>query len=162
MKTDFETKFLFRFPFSTTDNAIAKIFEPGAPPPSVRLKALHRAANAGFMSGVSLMPLIPIITDNGHQLEEMFSLFSAAQSQYVLPASLILFGKNKADSKMLVLKAVEKHYPHLLQKYQRFFAENDNMPNYYRQALTQEMYELSNRFKIPLSIGGSFSGNKTT
>lgn len=139
---------IISFSFSTIEDAIAKIFEPGAPLPSVRLHALMAAADAGFLCGVSMMPLLPYITDNGDQLEEMFAAFKAAKAHYVLPATLTLFGNTPGDSKQMMLRAIEKHYPHLLDKYLSFFANKNEMPAYYRNAFYEKMIALSNKHAI--------------
>lgn len=135
-------KVFITFSFSTTDNSIAKIFEPGATLPDKRLLTLKTALEHGFLSGVSLMPLIPYITDTTEQLEKMFGTFKEAGVKYIFPASITLFGNGTADSKTLVLRAVEKHYPHLIEKYKRFFSGSDQMPAYYTIAFNNKMKEL--------------------
>ncbi|HEY5824563.1 MAG TPA: hypothetical protein VIT44_09365, partial [Cyclobacteriaceae bacterium] len=37
------------------------------------------------------------------------------------PASLTLFGNGPTDSKTLVLRAIEKHFPEKLNRYQKLF-----------------------------------------
>jgi DNA repair photolyase len=145
-------KVFVTFSFSTTDDDIAKIFEPGATAPSLRLQALIKAANENFLTGVSMMPLLPYITDIGSHMEEMFASFKNAGARYVMPASLTLFGKGVADSKTLILKAVQKHYPHLADKYNHFFAKADYMPAYYHEALRKKTMELGKRYGLPERI----------
>ncbi|MBC9909041.1 SPL family radical SAM protein [Chitinophaga varians] len=143
------------FSFSTITDAVARIFEPGATPPSLRLDALRMAVEKGLHSGVSLMPLLPFITDTAAQLEEMFRTFKAAGAAYIFPATLTLFGSGPSDSKTLVLHAVAKHYPHLLEKYHRFFAEGPQMPLYYRQAFAQKMEQLCRQYQFRNSLSES-------
>lgn len=145
-------KVFVTFSFSTTDDAIAKIFEPGATAPSLRLKTLSKAVNERFLTGVSMMPLLPYITDVGAHLEEMFASFKNAGAHYVMPASLTLFGNGIADSKILVLRAVQKHYPHLTEKYDHFFAKSDYMPSYYHEALRKKTMEMGKRYCLPERI----------
>jgi len=121
-------KVIITFSFSTLDNEIAKIFEPGATLPSKRLKTLELALGNGFLCGVSLMPLLPFITDNAVQLELMFDTFSKTGAKYILPATITLFGNGPADSKTLMLRAVEKHYPQLLEKYHNFLQMEQKCP----------------------------------
>lgn len=139
-------KVFITFSFSTISNDIGKIFEPGATLPSERLKTLKMALDHGFLSGVSLMPLLPYITDTGAHLEEMFATFGTIGAKYIFPASLTLFGNGISDSKTLVLRAVEKHYPHLLEKYQRFFSASNSMPAYYNEAFNKKTRELSEKY----------------
>ncbi len=143
---------IISFSFSTIDDTIAAVFEPGANPPSLRLQTMISAVQAGFKTGISLMPLLPFISDNGPQLEELFSTFNKAGCHYVLPATLTLFGDGPSDSKTLVLKAVEKHYPALLEKYQQFFSGSNQMPAYYQQAFSKKMKELSEKYGLKMSI----------
>jgi DNA repair photolyase len=141
------------FSFSTLDDNIASIFEPGATPPSQRFTALKAAAQNNFLTGVSMMPMLPFITDNGTQLEHMFSSFKEAGAHYLIPATITLFGDGASDSKTLVLRAVAKHYPHLLEKYQRFFeGNNTNMPAYYRNAFYVKMKTLAQQYDMPQFI----------
>lgn len=145
-------KVFITFSFSTINDDIAKIFEPGATPPSRRLQILQSAVAKNFLSGVSMMPLLPYITDTGQHLEQMFSMFKQANAKYIFPASITLFGSSPADSKTLVLRAVEKHYPHLLEKYHRFFSSSNQMPAHYQLAFNKKTKELSQKYGLPNSI----------
>ena len=140
------------FSFSTIDNAIAKIFEPGATPPFQRLQTLKAAIDHGFFSGVSLMPLLPYISDTTEHLEKMFTTFKDIGVKYIFPASITLFGNGSFDSKTLMLRAVEKHYPHLIEKYKRFFSESDQMPEYYSAAFKKKMEEISASYGLKNTI----------
>ena len=65
---------IISFSFSTIQDRVGKIFEPGATSPSKRLKVLQSSLAHGFLTGVSLMPLIPYISDTSEQLTKSFSL----------------------------------------------------------------------------------------
>ncbi len=140
------------FSFSTLDDATARIFEPGATAPSLRLKTLELALQRGLYSGVSLMPLLPFINDTAAQLDYLYQTFKKAGIKYLLPSTLTLFGTGTSDSKTLVLRAVEKHYPQLLEKYQRFFKDGPQMPLYYRQAFAKKQAELCAQYQLPNRI----------
>jgi len=126
------------FSFSTIDAAIAKIFEPGAPSPELRLEALGKARSEGLCSGVSLMPLLPFISDIGVHLDQMFAAFQSMSANYIFPATLALYGSGPSDNRTLVLRAVEQHYPQLLTKYQRLFGTDGKLPLYYRKAFAEK------------------------
>jgi DNA repair photolyase len=139
---------ILTFSFSTLDQQVADLFEPGATAVEKRLATLKTVVDQGFKTGVSLMPLLPYISDTGENLEFMFGTFKRAGAHYLLPASITLFGNNTSDSKTLVLRAIEKHYPHLLEKYKRFFHERNEMPDYYTKALSNKTKELSNKYGL--------------
>ena len=139
---------IISYSFSTIDDQIGKIFEPGAPLPSKRLKTLQKTVDQGFLTGVSLIPLIPYITDTTEQLHLSFSTFKKSKIDFIFPASITLFGSGKADSKTLMLNAIKKHYPHLEEKYLRFFKESHEMPKYYLDAFYEKMQELCKEYGL--------------
>ncbi len=153
LPTDLENKIehgaLLTFSFSTIDDGIAAIFEPGATPPSVRISTVERALKANIHSGVSLMPLLPFITDTSAHLEKMFKTFARINVRYLMPATLTLFGNQPSDSKVMMLRAIEKHYPELLSKYHQYFESGYQMPEYYQRAFKAKMGELGEQYKLP-------------
>lgn len=54
----FTNQILFRFTIGTTDEAVAKHWEPGAPSPSERIEALALAKRFGYRTSVSAEPLL--------------------------------------------------------------------------------------------------------
>jgi hypothetical protein len=102
-----------------------------------------------FFSGVSLMPLLPWISDTGEHLELMYSTFSKAGVHYLFPSSVTLFGNEPFNSRTLVLRAIEKHYPQLLEKYHRYFDRYDSVPAFYTSALRQKTAELGHKYQLP-------------
>ncbi|WP_299763852.1 radical SAM protein [uncultured Dokdonia sp.] len=143
---------IISYSFSTLDDQVARIFEPGATPPSLRLQSLKNTIQEGFLSGVSLMPLLPFISDTTAHLDLLFSTFKEANAHYVLPATLTVFGEGKAASKTLMLQAIQKHYPELFPKYQKYFQYGSEMPAYYKTAFAKKMKELSDQYKLKSSI----------
>lgn len=139
---------IISFSFSTVQDKVAKIFEPGATPPSHRIIALQKALNHEFLAGVNLMPLIPYVSDTTEQLHLAFSKFQEVNVDYILPATITLFGNGKAHSKTLMQNAINKHYPELKEKYERFFANSTEMPNYYKTAFRRKMNELCEEYEL--------------
>lgn len=145
-------KVFVTFSFSTVDDEVARIFEPGATPPTERLAAMRQVHDSGLASGVSMMPMLPYITDTTESLNRMFPAFRDAGAQYVFPATITLFGNGPADSRTLVLRAVSKHYPHLLEKYERFFVQGKGLPEYYRQAFARKAAEMGREYGLRNSL----------
>ncbi len=143
---------IISFSFSTIQDEIGQIFEPGATLPSKRLKVLQSTLEKGFLTGVSLMPLIPYISDTKEQLTASFSLFKKMKVDYILPATITLFGDGNADSKTLMLTTIKKHYPELTGKYETFFATSTQMPHYYQVAFQKKMNELCGLYGLNNNI----------
>lgn len=142
-------KVFVTFSFSTLDDAVAKTFEPGATPPSLRLKTMKRILSHGFHSGVSLMPIIPFISDSDEQLDSMFKVFQETKANYIFPASLTLFGNGPYESKTLMFNAIEKHYPTLIEKYRKLYAFGFQPPSWYHNSLHKKVERLSKAYGLP-------------
>ncbi len=140
------------FSFSTLDDSIASIFEPGATAPSIRLETLTEVVRSGALTGVSLMPLLPFISDTAENLEFMYAAFKAAGAHYLFAAGLTLFGTDPSNSKPMVLRAIAKHFPHLSEKYEKWFGQSDYLPPAYQQAFRKKAAELALKYELRESI----------
>ncbi|HDD42402.1 MAG TPA: radical SAM protein, partial [Nitrososphaeria archaeon] len=65
---------LITFSLSTLDPEISRIFEPGAPSPLERLKAMRGVKDVGFKAGVAYIPVLPFISDTEEELEKMIGV----------------------------------------------------------------------------------------
>jgi DNA repair photolyase len=148
----FKRGLIISFSFSTLEDKVGKIFEPGATKPSMRLEALTKIIEENFYAGVSLMPLIPFVSDTKEHLEMLFSSFKNAGANYVMPATLTLFGDRPADSKTLIMRTIKKHYPELEQKYLSYFSSRSEMPGFYQKAFYKKMLELGKTYRMPDKI----------
>lgn len=143
---------IISFSFSILNDQVAKIFEPGATLPSARLNALRQTLAYGFFTGISMMPLLPFISDTTEHLNLLFSTFKSYKVHYVLPATLTLYGDGPADSKTLMLKAIRKHYPELENRYINYFKTGSEMPQFYQNAFYKKMKELCSEYDMHDSI----------
>lgn len=150
---------IITFSFSTVDEHIASIFEPGATRPLLRLETHAKAVREGFLSGVSMMPLLPYITDTTASLDAMYTAFKTCGSHYVMPATITLFGSGTSDSKTLVYRAVDRHFPLLSEKYRKLFGNNSELPHYYNDAFRRKALELSQQYGIRNRIIQPETGN---
>jgi DNA repair photolyase len=142
-------KAIVTFSFSTLDDNIAKIFEPGATPPSQRLMCLEETVASGFHSGVSLMPLLPYITDSEDHLDQFYSTFTKAGAKYIFPASITLFGDGQATSKTLTMRAIDKYFPELIDTYRNLFANGYQVDRNYDIALSGRISGVKKKYNIP-------------
>ncbi len=152
LSRNFKHGLIISFSFSTLDDKVGKIFEPGATKPSIRLETLDTIIKEGFYAGVSLMPLMPFISDTKEHLDVLFSSFKKIKAKYVMPATITLFGNDAADSKTLMLRAIRKHYPELEEKYVNYFRKGSEMPDFYQKAFYKKMQELSETYSMPYRI----------
>lgn len=151
---------LITFSFSSVDDRTAHIYEPGATPPSRRLQVLKQILDEGFYAGVSLMPLLPWISDTADQLELSFSTFAQIGARYIFPASLTLYGDQPSDSKIRTLRTIQQHYPHLIDKYRGYFDRSATMPDYYLTALEEKLNRLCEKYRLPNRINIEQNNNR--
>ena len=140
------------FSFSTLDDKLAKIFEPGAPAPTARLEAIKQLKQSGHTAGVSFMPLLPYLSDSEEHLDAAFRTFKELNVDYVMPASLSLFGNGKADSRTLVFNAISKHFPELRSRYQELFQGSERIATNYRLTLEEKLMLLNQKYNLPARI----------
>lgn len=143
------SKAIVSFSFSTLDDDVAKIFEPGATPPSKRLIALKSVIDHGLYSGVNLMPLIPLITDTADDLERFYSAFSSLGVKYIMPASITLFGDGPSFNRHLMFRAVERYYPNLIDEWHKLFAYGYQVEGNYHKTLLSRFSAIQRKYNIP-------------
>ena len=64
LKNKLDHKVLITFSISSLDEEISRKFEPNAPTPKERLKALQNCLEKGFFAGIAYIPLLPYISDS--------------------------------------------------------------------------------------------------
>ncbi len=104
---------------TTPDVGLARILEPRAPRPDIRLETVRRLRRAGLVAGVLNSPLLPGITDNGAAMHRMAALAKAADASFFSAQPLFL----KPCSRATYLEFVGRHFPALREDYERRFAE---------------------------------------
>jgi DNA repair photolyase len=125
-----DEKTIISFSFSTIYDNVAKIFEPYAPRPSKRLKAIKKLKNEGFRVGIAFMPILPYITDNDKTLKETISIFNDYNVDYILPSSLTLYGKNENDSRCKYLHTIKEFYPEYFSDTVKLFEDKGKILDY--------------------------------
>ena len=74
----------------TVDADVARLAEPGAPPPTQRLEAVRRLADAGLAPAVLIAPVLPGLSDSEDQLRRVARACAAAGARSVTPLALHL------------------------------------------------------------------------
>ncbi len=106
---------------TTPDAHLARLLEPRAPRPDLRLDTVRRLRAAGITTGILCSPLLPGITDTEHAIDRMAALAAKANASFFAANPLFL----KPCSRPTYLSFVREHYPALVADYERRFAHND-------------------------------------
>ena len=97
------------FSVTTMDRELVRKLEPGTPPPDKRLEAMERLVKGGVNAGVALAPVIPGVTDDARNLEEVVRSAVAHGARFLWASMLYL----KPGTKEHFLGFLEKEYPDL-------------------------------------------------
>jgi DNA repair photolyase len=129
----------------TTLNAdLARILEPRAPRPDLRLEAMRKLNEAGVPAGVICAPVLPGITDSPRDLEALVRAVAEAGGKYIFANSLFL----KPSSAAVFLPFLEKEFPQLVESYRERFKDGAFLSTPYRKRLSQLMARLRLKYGI--------------
>ena len=140
--------------FSSVDEKVSKVFEPGVPSPQKRLETLARFKEAGITVGMFLLPVIPLITDSGEMME------AAVQKAVQTGLDFIIFGGmtlKEGRQKKEFFETLKKFKPELVAEYNKIYSGDkwgNAHPAYYGQ-LYKNFYAVAGKYKIPLRIPSS-------
>lgn len=105
---------IISFSIASLDPSVTAVLEPGAPPPAMRLAALRRCREAGFLTGINNIPVLPFISDSPSQLEDLILRARDHGADYVLTGGLTLFGNGRSDSGTLYRRFLQNRFPEVV------------------------------------------------
>lgn len=136
------------FSFSTADEDLARIFEPGAPPPHERWGAMRKCKEEGFRVGAIFMPLLPFLSDSEEHLDEMIKKAKESGADFIMASGLTLFGEGPQDCETRYYKVLEEHFPELVPKTRAIFGNSFAPSRKYQQELHQRVVRLCEKYQI--------------
>lgn len=139
------------FSFSSTDESISRIFEPGVPSPQERLETIAFFKDNGLACGMFLMPVIPFITDTKEVLQQTIQDAKDAGVDFIICGGMTL---KDGKQKEYFLKVLQRHYQNLLLEYQMIYKSSkwgEAIHEYYDQ-LHLTFHTLMKQYKIPMRI----------
>jgi DNA repair photolyase len=129
---------------TTLDIELARILEPRAPRPDLRLEAVHALSEAGVRVGVSCSPVLPGITDSPAALEAVVRSAADAGADHVFANPLFL----KPCSAAVFLPFLEQNFPALAENYRQRYQGRSFLPQAYGERLSQLIKYFREKYKI--------------
>lgn len=123
---------------------LARILEPRAPRPDLRIGAVRTLSEAGLRVGISCSPVIPGITDSPKDLEALISAAAASGADYVFANPLFL----KPCSAAIFLPFLEQNFPHLVENYRQRYQDRGFLPAAYGKRLSELVHRLREKYKL--------------
>lgn len=130
----------------TTPRArLARLLEPRAPRPDLRLAAVRELRRAGLAAGVFVMPLLPGITDGEDDLDALARRASEAGAGWFGASVLFLM----PSSRQQFLPFLQEKFPQLARRYQEFYGGNGVYPpEEYRREIAQHVAALRKKYGL--------------
>jgi DNA repair photolyase len=129
---------------TTLDRELARILEPRAPRPDLRLKAVKALADAGIAVGVFPNPIMPMITDHEDRLDKLAKAARDHGASYFGGGVLFLM----PCSRKVFFPFVEKHFPHLLRRYQERYEREAYLKGPYREIIRDRIAAIRDRYGL--------------
>ena len=129
---------------TTLNVDLARILEPRAPRPDLRLEAMRQLNLAGVNAGVICAPVMPGITDAPKDLEALVRAVAEAGGKYIFANPLFL----KPCSAAVFLPFLEKEFPKLAASYRERYKDGAFLPKTYGQRISQLMARLREKYGI--------------
>jgi DNA repair photolyase len=129
---------------TTLDTDLARILEPRAPRPDLRIDAVRQLSQAGIDVGVSCSPVLPDITDSPANLEAVVRAAAEAGASRIFAGPLFL----KPCSSAIFLPFIEEHFPHLIENYRNRYRDRSFLPPSYAKRISALMTHLKHKYKI--------------
>ncbi len=129
---------------TTLETTLARILEPRAPRPDLRLHAVKELNAAGIAAGVICAPVLPGITDSPAALDGLVRATKEAGGKYIFANPLFL----KPCSAGIFLPFLESHFPHLVENYRQRFASRAFVSQAYSKRISELMAKLRGKHGI--------------
>ena len=119
---------------------LARLLEPRAPRPDLRLAAVKQLREAGLNVGVSASPLLPGI--NEAELEAVAAASKQAGAQWFFSGVLFLM----PSSAKQFLPFIRQKFPKLARQYEEWYAKNGYAPEEYRKKISDRVRKIREKF----------------
>jgi DNA repair photolyase len=129
---------------TTLNVELARILEPRAPRPDLRMETVRKLNQAGIAAGVSCSPVIPGITDTLRNLETLVRGTAEAGGKHIFANPLFL----KPCSAAVFLPFLQKEFPQLAAGYQQRYKDRAFLPKSYGKRISQLMARLREKYGI--------------
>ena len=129
---------------TTLNVELARILEPRAPRPDLRMEAVRQLSEAGLTVGVSASPVLPGITDSPADIEGVVSAAAAAGARHIFAGGLFL----KPCSAAVFLPFLEQNFPQLVANYRERYTDHSFLPPSYSKRIEQLIARLRQKYGI--------------
>jgi DNA repair photolyase len=146
-----QNRAIVSFSFSSVDDKISSIFEPGVPSATKRLETLKILKEEGIPCGMFLMPIIPFVTDNPELMEQSVARAREIDLDFIIFGGMTL---KPGRQKEYFLDGLKKFNPKLVFDYDLIYTDNKwgQAKGEYYDSLNFIFRKIAQKFNIPVRI----------
>jgi DNA repair photolyase len=126
---------------TTVDRELARVLEPMAPRPDLRLAAVRSLADAGLKVVVGCAPVMPLINDSEASLDALAREVAAAGAVSFWANVLFL----KPCAYQVFLPFLEERFPELVRKYRERYERSAYLRGAYPEMIQERVGEIRKR-----------------
>jgi DNA repair photolyase len=136
---------------TTVDEELARLLEPFAPRPELRLGAVSKLAEVGIPVRVLASPVMPLINDKETALDLLAGKSREAGAQFFSGQPLFL----KSCAQVVFFPFLEEHFPHLVTRYRERYGVHAYLKGDYPKKIAERIRTIRERhgFRIELPPG---------
>jgi DNA repair photolyase len=131
---------------TTMDRQLARLTEPFAPRPDLRMQAVRELSSAGVAVGVIANPVLPLITDSEENLEGVAKAAKAAGADQFGANVLFLM----PSAQRVFFPFLAQRFPEHLKRYEVSFKESAYLRGKYPERIRSLVESIRARVGIPL------------
>jgi DNA repair photolyase len=129
---------------TTTDRELARLLEPRAPRPDLRLKAVRTLADAGIRVGVYPNPILPLITDSESRLDQLARAARDHGARHFGGGLLFLM----PSARRIFFPFLAERFPHLLRRYEERYTRNAYLRGDYADKIRDRVRDIRARYGL--------------
>jgi DNA repair photolyase len=123
---------------------LARMLEPRAPRPDLRLEAVRQLRAAGISAGVLAMPILPGITDSEEDLDSLARGARDAGAQWLAGRVLFLM----PTSLKQFMPFLDEKFPKLSKRYREWYGRYENVPETYRKEIAARVEKVRRKYDL--------------
>jgi DNA repair photolyase len=129
---------------TTLEETLARLLEPRAPRPGLRLAAVRKLTECGIPVSVLAHPVMPLINDSEQSLDAVCEAAVKNGASSFSAAPLFL----KPCSQQVFFPFLEKHFPHLLRRYRERYEKNAYLKGHYPEMIAERLEKIRARHRL--------------
>jgi DNA repair photolyase len=126
---------------TTLDAELARLLEPRAPRPDLRLEAVKQLAQAGVSVGVFSNPVLPLITDGEANLDAVAAAAASCGAGHFSGGVVFLM----PCAQKVFFPFLEEKFPHLLRRYKERFEASAYLRGPYQELIQERVRRIRAR-----------------